>query len=70
MKIIYKQDDGVLAIITLADETNIIDNAPQYVPNGKKYKIIEDDDLPEDLTYRDAWTISDDELSDGVGVMS
>lgn len=39
MKIIYKQDDGVLAIITLADETNIIDDAPQYVPNGKNIKL-------------------------------
>lgn len=69
MKIIYLQDNDVIAIVALADDTNIIEDAPKYVPKGKKYKIIEDQDLPDDIKYRDAWTINEEELTDGVGEM-
>ncbi len=70
MKIVYMQDNGMLAIVVLADETNIIEDAPQHVPLGKRYKIIEEAELPADTQYRDAWAIDDADLTDGVGIMA
>lgn len=67
MKIIYLQDDKSLAIITLADESNIQNDAKKNVPLGKKFKIINDEDLPTDVTYRDAWTVNEVDLIDGIG---
>ena len=40
------------------------------VPNGKKYKIIEDSDLPTDKTFRNAWTVDESDLTDGTGSAS
>ena len=44
--------------------------AKRMVPKGSKYKIVEDSDLPTSLdsTFRNAWDISDSELTDGIGV--
>lgn len=72
-KIIYKQSalEGVIAIITPtlnALETMTIEEiARKDVPTGLSYKIVDDDYIPTDRTFRDAWTISDAELTDGVG---
>lgn len=68
MNIIYNQDNGVIAIVSLADNTDIKQKAKYHVPKGKGYKIVEEGFLPTDQTYRDAWRISDSELTDGVGV--
>lgn len=72
-KIIYKQSslEGIIAIITPAPnalETMTIEQiARKDVPTGLSYKIVDDDFIPTDRTFRDAWTISDEELTDGVG---
>jgi hypothetical protein len=41
--------------------------AKKDVPTGYKYKIINKSELPSVRTFRDAWTISEDELTDGIG---
>ena len=41
--------------------------AQKDVPKGKKYKIVEDSEIPSDWTFRDAWTVSESDLTDGVG---
>lgn len=41
--------------------------AKKDVPTGYKYKIINKSELPNDRTFRDAWTINEDELTDGIG---
>lgn len=41
--------------------------ARKDVPAGYKYKIINKSELPNDRTFRDAWTINEDELTDGIG---
>ena len=41
--------------------------AKKDVPTGHKYKIINKSELPSDRTFRNAWTINEDELTDGVG---
>ena len=36
---------------------DIVSIAAKDVPKGLPYKIVEDDAIPSDRTYRDAWTI-------------
>ena len=75
-KIIYLQENGVVAIISpLLNDVNPATNkiytieeiAKKDVPTGKKYKIIDDSDVPTDRSFRDAWTVSESDLTDGVG---
>jgi hypothetical protein len=41
--------------------------AQKDVPAGKPYKIIDAADLPTDRTNRNAWTVDEADLTDGVG---
>ena len=41
--------------------------AERNVPTGKKYKIVEDSDVPTDRSFRDAWVVDEADLTDGVG---
>tara|TARA_R100001509_G_C4831403_1_gene203429 strand:+ start:513 stop:731 length:219 start_codon:yes stop_codon:yes gene_type:complete len=68
-KIIYKAENGTLSVITPAENNSmtIEDIAKKDVPTGLSYKIIEDTDLPNSREFRNAWTIADNELTDGVG---
>ena len=75
-KIVYRQDNGVVAIITpILNEINpntgeywtIDEIAAKDVPTGKKYKKVEDSDISEDRSFRDAWTVDESDLTDGVG---
>ena len=69
--IIYKQDSGTIAVIHPTDEAlallGINAIAQKDVPTGKAYKIMDTSDLPATREFRDAWTIADNELTDGVG---
>tara|TARA_B100001057_G_C22648825_1_gene871264 strand:- start:205 stop:450 length:246 start_codon:yes stop_codon:yes gene_type:complete len=75
MRILYLQDNGVVAIIYPSDCINPATGnvytaeevAAKDVPKGKKYKIVEDSDIPSDWTFRDAWTVSESDLTDGTG---
>lgn len=71
MKIIYKNQDNSISIITPTQEAlNIygIDAiAKKDVPHNLPFKIVEDDVIPSDRSFRGAWTIDDSELTDGVG---
>ena len=75
-KIIYLQENGVVAIINpILNDINPATNkiytieeiAKKDVPTGKKYKIIDDSDVPTDRSFRNAWTVSESDLTDGVG---
>jgi hypothetical protein len=37
------------------------------VPTGSPFAIVEDSEIPTDRTFRDAWTVDDSILTDGVG---
>lgn len=69
--ILYKQDNGVVAIIRPTQEAlalyGIEAIAAKDVPAGKPYKIVDASELPEDRSQRDAWTVDDADLTDGVG---
>ena len=71
MKIIFKNKDNSIGIITPSDEalsfTTIEQIAEKDVPHNLPYKIVEDDVIPTDREFRNAWTIDDAELTDGVG---
>lgn len=71
MKIIYKNRDGGISIIHPTVEAlsimTIKEIALKDVPRGLAFAIVEDDFIPSDRTFRDAWTIDDSILTDGVG---
>tara|TARA_R100000149_G_C5826486_1_gene103729 strand:+ start:66 stop:296 length:231 start_codon:yes stop_codon:yes gene_type:complete len=41
--------------------------AKKCVPTGKKYKIVDKEDIPSDRSFRNAWTVDEADLTDGVG---
>jgi len=67
-RIIYPTDDGGVAVIVPADCGLTVEQiAAKDVPAGKPYKIVDASEVPSDRTWRDAWTIDEAELTDGVG---
>jgi len=72
--IIYKQDNGVAAIIRPTAEALAVYGieaiAQKDVPAGKPYKIINASEIPADRSQRNAWTVDDADLTDGVGAES
>jgi hypothetical protein len=77
MKIIYQQTDGSVAVITPAalgqpSARGIIfftieQVALKDVPTGRPFKIVEDSVVPSDRTFRNAWSVDEATLTDGVG---
>ena len=68
-RIIYMQSNGVLAVLCPSpnEQKSLNEIAKKDVPTGLKYKIVNVSEVPSDRTFRDAWEINDDELTDGVG---
>tara|TARA_Y100000401_G_C8292623_1_gene209595 strand:+ start:60 stop:308 length:249 start_codon:yes stop_codon:yes gene_type:complete len=76
-RIIYIEDDGTLSIVSpclneINPATGINFTAEEVakkdVPKGKKYKIIEDSDIPyNEREFRGAWTCDESILTDGEG---
>jgi hypothetical protein len=69
--IIYRQDNGVAAIVVPSQEAldahGIMAIAIKDVPAGKPFKIVDASDILSDRSDRDAWTVDDADLTDGVG---
>ena len=57
-RIIYPTDDGGVAVIIPAPECGLTieEIAAKDVPQGKEYHIVDVSDIPEDRTFRNAWT--------------
>ena len=70
-RIIYKNTDNSVSIIIPTDEAlsfmTIEQIARKDVPTGLSYKIVDVSEVPSDREFRNAWTIDDAELTDGVG---
>ena len=68
-RIIYKQDDCLAAIIVPATNCDLTVEqiAKKDVPTGKKYKIVDVSGISSDRSFRDAWTVDESDLTDGVG---
>lgn len=67
---IFKRDDGVVAVLIPTPEAlqtySIMEIAIKDIPYGKKFKIMNFEDLPNNAV-QESWVVSDDELTDGVG---
>lgn len=70
-RIVYLQDNGVVSVIIPTPEAlaqyGIEAIAQKDVPSGKPYKIVSDADIPADRSERNAWTVDEADLTDGVG---
>jgi hypothetical protein len=67
-RIIYKNSDGTISIIIPTDCGLTVEQiARKDVPTGLNYKIVDVSEIPSDREFRNAWTIDDAELTDGVG---
>ena len=57
-RIVYQNDDGGISIIVPAEECGLTieEIAAKDVPTGKAYNIVDVSDIPEDRTFRGAWT--------------
>ena len=67
-RIIYQTDDGGVDVIVPADCGLTVEQiAAKDVPTGKPYKIVDVSEIPTDRSKREAWTVSADDLTDGVG---
>ena len=68
-RFVYTDDEGNLCIVIPADNCGLTleQIAKKDVPTGTKYKIVDRSFLPSDGDFRNAWEISESELTDGVG---
>lgn len=71
MKIIYQQDDNTVAVMgvnpKLLETKTMIEVGTTFVPAGKKFKVVEDSDLPTDETFWAAWRVDFSTDFDGTG---
>ena len=67
--IIYKQDNGIPAVVMPTEEAlqdhTIVEIAVKDVPAGKPFAIVDASDLPTEP--QETWVIDDADLTDGVG---
>jgi len=68
-RIIYQNDNGGVSVITPAPNCGLTIEqiAKKDVPTGKPYKIVNGSEVPSDRTFRNAWEVDADTLTDGVG---
>lgn len=68
-RIVYKNLDGSISVLIPAPESGltVAQIAAKDVPSGRPYKVVDVAELPQDRTARNAWTVDDAILTDGVG---
>ena len=71
-RVIYKNPEsstGGICIVSPSDNCGLTieEVAKQTVPTGVKYKIVPVTDVSSDRSFRDAWTVDEANLTDGVG---
>ena len=67
-RIIYKNDEGGVSVIVPADCGLTVEQiALKDVPTGRPFKIVDVAEIPTDRALRDAWTVDEKLLTDGVG---
>jgi len=71
-RIIFPNDEGGVSIIVPSPNCGLTIEqiAAKDVPAGKPYKIVDVADIPSDRTFRNAWTVNEADLTDGVGAES
>ena len=66
-KILYQNSEGGLSVIHPTGELPIEDVCQKDVPAGTPYLIVEDDVVPSDRSFRNAWE-ADFSNPDGYGI--
>ena len=66
-KILYQNENGGICVIIPTGELPIEDVCQKDVPAGTPYLIVEDDVIPSDRTFRNAWE-ADFSNPDGYGI--
>lgn len=68
-RIIYQNDKGGVNIIVPSPnyKGTMDELAQKDVPTGKKYKIVDTSSISSDRSFRNAWEVSEVQLTDGVG---
>jgi hypothetical protein len=70
-RIIFKNDQGGVSVIIPSPEAleqhGIQAIAIKDVPSGRKFKLVDAADIPSDRSDRDAWTVDEADLTDGIG---
>ena len=66
-KILYQNSEGGLSVIHPTGDLPIEDVCQKDVPAGTPYLIVEDDAIPSDRTFRNAWE-ADFSNPDGYGI--
>jgi hypothetical protein len=70
-RIIYKNNEGGVSVIIPTQEAldahGLEAIAIKDVPSGKKFKLIDASEIPSDRSERDAWTVDEADLTDGIG---
>ena len=66
-KILFQNPDGGVSVIIPTGELPIEDVCQKDVPAGTPYLIVEDDAIPSDRTFRNAWE-ADFSNPDGYGI--
>ena len=54
-KIVYEQENGIIAVVHPTGEVPIGDLVGSVVPPGTPYEIVNESIIPTDRTFRDAW---------------
>ena len=69
MRIIFKTPENTVSVLIPSPNWSgtMEELAKKDVPTGLKYKIVEDEVIPSDRSFRDAWEVAESELTDGVG---
>ena len=71
MKIVYKNNDGGIAIVSPTQEAlsfmTIEEIALKDVPTGLAFAIVNDSEILTDRAYREAWVVDGSLLTDGIG---
>jgi hypothetical protein len=68
-RVIFRTEDGGVAVIVPSPncELSIEQVAAKDVPTGVPYKIVDVADVPSDRTFRNAWEVAVESLTDGTG---
>ena len=69
MRIIFKTPENTVSVLIPSPNWSgtMEELAKKDVPTGLKYKIVEDEVIPSDRSFRNAWEVDESELTDGVG---
>ena len=71
MNIIYKNQDGGVAVFTPTQEAlellTLEQIAQRVVPNSVPYWIVDPSAIPSDRTFRDAWELDENEIGEPNG---